>query len=214
MMEKAVQELNLPSFPIMVRQFLYDQLHPDSKIPSSQLEVTVYPDFYDKISIFYSAIAMFRSPSDISGVNGMRRGYIRATPSWRNGSPRYDCVLLSTNPDMEGMHGLDVACVLIFFWFFFQGEEYQCALIHWFSRVGSEPDEDIGMWVVEPEFEADEPHVAIVHIDSIYRPVHLTPVYKTNQYLSRSLTMHDTLDTFKRFYVNKFADHHAFEIAF
>jgi hypothetical protein len=26
--------------------------------------------------------------------------------------------------------------------------------------------------------------------------------------------MHDALDTYKNFYVNKFVDHHAFEIAF
>src|SRR3977135_1501999 len=101
----------------MVRQFLYDQLYPDSKIPSSQLEVTSYPDFDGKLSIFYSATSTFRSPSDISGLNGMRREYIRATPSWRKESPRYDCAFLNTNPDMEGMHGLDVARVLVFFSF-------------------------------------------------------------------------------------------------
>jgi len=198
----------------MVRQFLYEQLYPDSEIPSSQLEVTAYPDFDGKISIFYSATSTFRSPSDISGVNGMRREYIRATPSWMNGSPRYDCIFISTNPDMEGMRGLDVARVLAFFSFFFQGEEYQCALIHWFSCIDSEANQDTGMWLVEPEFNADEPHIAIVHIDTILRAAHLTPAYQTNQYISRSLTMHDTLDTFKRFYVNKFADHHAFDIAF
>jgi hypothetical protein len=115
---------------------------------------------------------------------------------------------------MEGMRGLDVARVLAFFSFLFQGEEYQCALIHWFSRVDSEPDQNTGMWVVEPEFEADDPHLAIVHIDCVYRAVHLNPAYRTNQYNSRSLTMHDILDTFKLFYVNKFADHNAYDIAF
>ena len=93
------------------------------------------------------------------------------------------------------MHGLDVARVLFVFSFFFQEEEYQCALIHWFSHVDSEPDENIGIWVVEPEFEADEPHVTVVHINSIYCATHLMPIYRTNQYISRSLAMHDTLDT-------------------
>jgi len=199
----------------MIRQFLYDQLYPDSEIPSSQLEVTAYPTFNGKISIFYSANATFRAPSDISGVNGMRREYIRATPSWRKEGPRYDCIFLNTNSEMEGMSGLEVARVLAFFSFFFDDKEYQCALIHWFSRVGLEPDQDTGMWMVEPEFNADEnPHLAIVHVDSIYRAAHLIPAYKTNQYISRSLTLHDTLDTFKQFYINKFVDHHAFEIAF
>lgn len=43
---------------------------------------------------------------------------------------------------------------------------------------------------------------------------HLVPVYETNQYIFRFLTMHDTLDTFSRFYINKYVDYHAFEIAF
>ncbi len=199
----------------MVRQFLYDQLYPDSEISSSQLEVTAYPEFGGRISIFYSAISTFRAPSDISGVNSLRREYIRATPSWRNGAARYDCVFLNTDPEIEGMRGLEVARVLAFFSFVFSDEEYQCALIHWFCRVDSEPDQDTGMWIVEPEFNIDEqPLIAIVHVDSIYRAAHLIPVYQTNRYISRSLSMHDTLDTFKQFYVNKFVDHHAFEIAF
>jgi hypothetical protein len=197
----------------MIRQFLYDQLYPDSEIPSSLLEVTAYPDFNGRVSIFYSATATFRAPSDISGVDGMRREYIRATPSWRKEAARYDCIFINTNPEMEGegMRGLEVARALAFFSFVSNNVEYQCALIHWFSRI--EWDEDTGMWMVEPEFDADEnPHLAIIHVDSIYRAAHLTPAYRTNQYISRSLTMHDTLDTFKQFYVNKFADHHTFDI--
>jgi hypothetical protein len=210
-----VEQLNLPSFPIMVWQFLYDQLYPDSEIPSSQLEVTAYPDFGGKISIFYSATSIFRAPSDISNVNNLCREYIRATPSWRNGAPRYDCVFLNMDPEKEGMRGLEVARVLAFFSFVFNDEEYQCALVHWFYRIDSEPDQDSGMWNVEPEFNFDEhPHVTILHVDSIYRSAHLVPVYRTNRYISRTISMHDTLDTFKQFYVNKFVDHHAFEIAF
>jgi hypothetical protein len=197
----------------MVQQFLCDQLYPDSEVPSSQLEV--YPGVGQRISIVYSAISTFRAPSDISNVNSLRREYIRATPSWRNGAARYDCVFLNTDPTMEGMRGLEVARVLAFFSFIFNGEEYQCALIHWFCRIDSEPDQDTGMWIVEPEFNIDEqPHIAIVHVDSIYRAAHLIPVFRTNRYICRSLSMHDTLDTFKEFYVNKFVDHHAFEIAF
>ena len=213
-MAKAVEQFNLPSFPIMIRQFLYDQLYPDSEIPSL-LEVTAFPDFNGRISIFYSMTATFRAPSDNSGVNGMRREYIRATPSWRKGAPRYDCIFINTIPETEGMSRLEVGCALAFFSFVFNDVDYQCALIHWFSRVRLEPDQDTGMSVVEPEFNTDEnPHLAIIHVDSIYRAAHLNPVYRTNQYTSQLLTMHDTLDTFKEFYVNKFADYHAFEIAF
>ena len=76
------------------------------------------------------ANTIFRAPSDISGINGMHREYIRATPSWRKEGPQYDCIFLNTNSDMEGMYGLEVAHVLAFFSFFFGDKEYQCA--HWF----------------------------------------------------------------------------------
>jgi len=199
----------------MIQRFLYDQLYPDSKIPSSQLKTTAYPNFNGRISIFYSATATFRAPSDISSINGMRREYIRATPSWRHEAARYDCVFVNSLPAFEGMRGLEIARVLAFFSVTHDELEYECALIHWFSRLGTGPDENTGLWVVEPDFGDDgNPFLDIIHIDSIYRAAHLLPVYRTNQYISRSLTMHDTLDTFKQFYVNKFVDYHAFEIAF
>jgi hypothetical protein len=39
----------------------------------------------------------------------MRSERIRALPSWRNGPSRYDTVLVSTDRQLEGMIGLDVA---------------------------------------------------------------------------------------------------------
>jgi hypothetical protein len=41
----------------------------------------------------------------------MRSERIRALPSWRNGPSRYDTVLVSTDRQLEGMIGLDVARV-------------------------------------------------------------------------------------------------------
>jgi hypothetical protein len=218
--EKAAEKLELPSFRIMIRRFLYDQLYPDSKLPSYQLETTAYPNLYEglRISIFYSATATFRAPSDISGIAGMHREYIRATPSWRHGPARYDCMFVNSADDSdtesEATNHLEIARVMAFFSFVHEEEEYQCALVHWFSRPDTEPDENTGLWVVEPDFDDDKPHLAIIHVDSIYRAAHILPVYQTNQFTSRSLTMHDTLDTFKRFYVNRFVDYHAFAIAF
>jgi hypothetical protein len=213
--EKAAEKLELPSFQIMIRRFLYDQLYPDSRLPSSQLDINAYPNFDGRISIFYSATAIFRAPSDISGIAGMRREYIRATPSWRQGPARYDCIFVSSADESESMHGLEIARVMAFFSVVCEDQEYQCALIHWFSRPGTGANENTGLWVVEPDFDDDgNPYLDIIHVDSIYRAAHLSPVYRTSQYTLRSLTMHDTLDTFKKFYVNKFVDYHAFEIAF
>jgi hypothetical protein len=69
-------------------------------------------------------------------------------PSWRKGPPQYDCVFVHTDPLAEGMRTLDVARVWVIFSFAWQGITYPCALVHWFSRVGDEADEDTGMWVV------------------------------------------------------------------
>lgn len=213
--EKAAEKLELPTLSIMIRRFLYDQLYPDSQIPSSQLGITAYPKFNSTISIFYSASAIYRAPSDVYSINGMRHEYIRATPSWRGGSARYDCVFVNSMPDFEGMSGFEIARVLAFFSFIHGDKEYQCALIHWFSRVDNEPDEDTGHWKVEPEFnDGGQPFIDIIHVDCIFRAAHLLPAFETEQYISTSLTMDDTLDTFKQFYVNKFVDYHAFEIAF
>ena len=214
-MLKATDQLELPSFPLMVRRFLYDQLYPDSEIPSFLLEDTAYPRFDGRIQVFYSAVATFRAPSDASGATGMRREYIRATPSWRGGVARHDCVFVNSDPEVEGMCGMEIARVLTFFSFVYNEREYQCALIHWFSLIGTGPNENTGLWIVKPDVNVDKsPHIAVIHINCIFRAAHLIPAYQTNQYVSRSLTMHDTLDTFPQFYINRFVDYHAFKIAF
>lgn len=206
--------LELPDFPQLIRRFLYDQIYPNARVPSSQVSINVCPVFEGRIAVFYSACATFRAPSDPSGPRSMRREYIRATPSWRNGHARYDCIFVNVRPELEGMRGLEVARVFLFFSMAHGDTYYPCALVQWFSTVGGEPDDATGLWMVEPGFHEDEqPYLSIIHLDSIYRAAHLMPAYRTSDFVKPSLTMHDTLDEFKLFYVNKFVDHHAFEIA-
>jgi hypothetical protein len=141
--------------------------------------------------------------------------YIRATSTWRKGHSRYDCVYINARPELPGMRGLEVARVFLFFSFVHEGTHYPCALVQWFSIVGDEPEDETGLWMVEPEFYEDgQPYLAVIHLESIFRAAHLLPSYKnTSVFVRRSLTMHDTLDKFKLFYANKFVNHHAFEIA-
>jgi len=207
----AARLLMQPQFPILMRRFLYDQLYPDSAITSRLVFPESLPMIDGKIEVFNSAMSTFRAPSDISGINGMRHEHIRAMPSWRNGPARYDTVLINSNPDVEGIDGFEIARVLLFFAFWHQEKQYPCALVHWFSFVG-EPDDDTGFSTVKPDFTDDgSPYLAIVHIDSIYRAVHLLAAHQDAQFINRSFTMHSTLDKFKSFYVNKYADHHAFD---
>ena len=143
----------------------------------------------------------------------MRREFIRSTPLWRNEAPRYDCIFVNVNPDMEPMNGLEVARVLAFFSFYSKGSYYPCTVVHWFDYVSDQPDEDTGMWLVRPQFnQRHQRGISVIHIDSIYRATHLIPVYGKHVVPSQ-LRPHHSYDSFKLFYINKFADHHAFEIA-
>jgi len=176
--------------------------------------LTACPPFDGKISVYLSAVATYYAPSDPSGTSGMRRERIHSRMAWRKGPARRDCALINSDPDLDGMRGLEVVRVLLFFSFEFQNKTYPCALVRWFSRIGHEPDEDTGMWRVERDFDAnDEPLTSVVHLDCIVRATHLIGVYG-REFIPEDLSPHESLDAFQTFYVNKFIDHHAFEIAF
>jgi hypothetical protein len=208
--EDIAAKIQQPDFPNLIPQFIYNQQHSDCTSNTSSADL---PTFYGKITIYPSAVATFHAPSDISGIGGMCRERIRAVKSWRKGPGRYDTIFVNTNPSMDGMQGLEVARMHLFFSFSHEGVEYPCALIHWFSRVGDRRG-NTGMWIVEPDTSDDgETVVSIIHLDTIVRASHLLPVFGEER-VSRTLSFTDTLDTLTRFYVNKYADHHAFEIAF
>ena len=91
--------------------------------------------------------------------------------------------------------------------------KYHCALVHWYS-LGNSPDECTGMWVVEPDILDDGlPWTAVTHLDTVVCLAHLLPIYGEEQ-APRGVKYTGSLDTFSEFYINKYADHHAFEIAF
>ncbi|RXW14739.1 hypothetical protein EST38_g11114 [Candolleomyces aberdarensis] len=68
-----------------IRRFLYDPLYPDSEIIGMDVDIEACPvvDPHLHIKLFKSATAFYHAPSDISGVAGMHRGVIRATPFWK-----------------------------------------------------------------------------------------------------------------------------------
>jgi hypothetical protein len=206
--EDIAAQIEQPDFPDLIRQFIYNQQHSDDV---SNASISDLPMFYGKIAIYSSALATFHAPSDISGIGGMRRERIRAVKSWRNGPGRYDTIFVNTDSSADGMRGLDVARVRLFFSFSHDGVEYSCALVRWFSRVGDSPDDHTGMWVVQPDDDGSPP--SIIHLDSVVRAAHLLPVFGPER-VSTTLSFTDTLDRFTRFYVNKFVDHHTFETVF
>jgi len=71
------------------------------------------------------------------------------------------------------------------------------------------------MWVVRTGYHSRNlRNIAVIHIDAIYRAAHLIPIYAAQNIDSSELGPHRSYDMFRSFYVNKYADHHAFEIAF
>ncbi|KAI9455610.1 hypothetical protein F5148DRAFT_984714, partial [Russula earlei] len=71
--------------------------------------------FYGKITIYPSAIATFYAPSNISGIGGMCCECIHTVKSWRKRHGCYNTIFVNTAPSIEGMQGLDITCVQLFF---------------------------------------------------------------------------------------------------
>ena len=202
----------------LIRRFLFDQKYPESDIPGADISLSLCPRFSGKISVYHSAVATYYAPSDTSGVGGMYRERIRATPTWNRGEssiPRYDCVLVQLSSEDDGLRSMQAARVRLFFSIKCDNRTIPCALVEWYETVGNTPDEIVGMWVVKPEYVLNRRRrvATVVHLDSIVRGVHLIPVYR-KQKVSRNRRYFTTLDDFKRFYINKYIDYHTFETVY
>jgi hypothetical protein len=215
-LESLAQHIHQPQFPEALRRFLYDQLHPDGPLTSADVLLQDCPRFSGYISIYHSAIARFYAPSDLCGAGGMYREIIRACPAWRGTHARRDTVFVETDenggPNVKGMV---IGRVFLFFSFAFHGKYYPCALVQWFVPLGEGPDDDTGMWMVVPEFvgvgQRRRPSLAVVHLDAIVRGCHLLPVYGRDS-LPENFHFSKALDGFKAFFVNKYSDHHTYEL--
>lgn len=140
--------LNQPNLLEYICRFLYDQLNPASDIFGMDAPLDQCPRISNvlRIKVFHSAVSTYFALSDLSGIGGMHREHIRATPVWKNGPGCYDCVFIDKDPDEIGFCGLHVAQVMLFFSFNYQGQDYQCALVHWFTTYSDSPCEDTGLW--------------------------------------------------------------------
>jgi hypothetical protein len=170
------------------------------------------PPINAKISACHSAVVTFHSPSDPSGTHGMRRELIHSTPLWRGHKPRRDCAFVAEDEMKPGMSGMNIVRVILFFSFEHERVYYPCALVEWFERVQHDPV--TGLWIVRPDIiHGGQNRRSVLHLDAFLRGVHLIPVYGTEM-LPVGFDYSDSLDAFSAFYVNKYIDHHANEIAF
>ncbi|KAG2159113.1 uncharacterized protein EDB93DRAFT_1283956 [Suillus bovinus] len=211
---ELTNELDIPHLSDLLRHFLFQQTHPDNPHNLSDIPLAECPLYLSKIAVFNSASLRFYVPSNLSGIGGMRTEHIRSCPSWRGGHSRNDCVFVNTDFSLPNMQGLKVARIRAFFSFQYRGEVYPCLVVHWFDKISNAADEDTGMWVVHPgEGTNNTAEYAIIHIDTVYHTAHLIPVYGT-EFLPPELKFYHSYDAFHAYYMNKYADHHAFEIAF
>ncbi|KAH9848607.1 hypothetical protein C2E23DRAFT_937780 [Lenzites betulinus] len=152
---------------------------------------------------------------DVGSTKGMKRERLRSCLSWRGGPARHDCAFVVDNDALPGFRGLAVVRIHLLFSFKHgNGIVYPCALVSWFVWSKDTPCEDTGMWIVEPHMDDQGLLVkSVVHLDCMLRAAHLIGVSGPH-FIPRTLTYTDSLDAFNAFYVNKYADHHAHEIAF
>ena len=207
--------INQPRLPELVRCFLYDQLHSDTNISSFDVPLESCPCFNGHIAMFHSAIAHFYAPSDMSGAGGMRQERIRSTPSWQGVAEHRDTVVIETDGDREGMAGMHIGRVLLFFSFIRNDIYYPCVLVHWLVTVGPHVDDETGLWIVKLETvtgngNRSQPHLAVVHLDCIARAAHLIGVYGS-AFLPEDFDFTFALDAFQSFYINTYTDHHMHE---
>lgn len=213
-MADVAKHTNNLDLVILTRHFLFDQLDPDSAIPGIDIHPSELPHISGNTFIYHSAIATYYAPSNYSGEGGMYRERMRATPLWKKGEihgPRYDCALIENDPDLAGFAGLRVARLRLLFSIEHEDINYPCALVEWYSTVGSRPDSVTNYWLLEKEIVGGKLHRSVIHLDCILRGAHLAPVF-ADRLAPLRLNYTRTLDVFGRFYLNHHIDPHGFEV--
>ncbi|KAH9168314.1 hypothetical protein EDB89DRAFT_1855662 [Lactarius sanguifluus] len=204
-----------PDLQALIHRFLFDQLHLDNpNTPAgSDVPLSQCPPFDSKVYVYHTATAIFYSPSDPSGIQGMRSECICCNPRWLKRTPRFNTAFVKRDPRLPGVRGFDVVRLRALFSFVCEDKYYPCALIRWFMHVGDVPDEVTGLWVVQPDTNADRlPSVDVIHLDSVLHAAHLLPIFG-NSFMPIDLSPHESLDAFNTYYINKYIDYHAFEFA-
>jgi len=215
-MTEIVNYTNKPELPNLIQWFLHHWLSNDLNASDSDVPISTLPTFNAKISLHGSASSVFFAPSDPCGLHGFRQERIRSTWKWQEGPLRQDTVLVNTgqggNTQLP-MSSYVVAWVLLFFSFTYAGDDYCMALVWWYtlSDDSRQRGEATGMWPVKREYQNEQPHLAVVHVDAILHAVHLLPFF--GQELAKlDVTPDNSLDRHGMFYVNRYVDHHSFEI--
>jgi len=218
MVMNIAEYTNIPKLPNLIWWFLHYQFWNNSDASNSDSDVSISTllGFNRKIYLHTSATSVFFAPSDPSGIHSLCQEQIQSTLKWQEGPLQQDTVLVDTGNrgNMQlPMSSYVAAWVLFFFSFTYAGDKYPVALVWWYlpfidSRCR---DRETGMWLVECKYCNGKPHLAVVHVETIFCTVHLLPFFGMEP-VSLDVTPDNSLDRFCVYYVNRFADHQSFEI--
>ncbi len=204
-------ELERPQLRDDVMRFLHGRIYVDGDF-EADADDEEFPHISprEKLGRHLSATIVFHAPSELSGPHGMRSEVVRCNPSWYNKYPRFDTILVTTDPDVWGMSRFRVARLRQLISIPHGHTRYEGAFVEWFTTSGDAPDPETGMWLVEPEMDGDVRVCSIVPLDSIARACHLLPKLG-NMYLPADFNFADALDAFNVYYANHYIDYHAHE---
>jgi hypothetical protein len=199
-------ELGEPLLTSMVRRFLHGQLYGadyNNNIPLEDCPIN-----HGNIALHHSARSVFYAPNELSGMAGMHQQMIRSNPSFR-GRRRFDTVLIKIS-DAKGFLGMSVARVMALLVVKHEHVSYECCLVRWYRRVSYERDPVTGLWIVEPELNAQGHHSTdVIHVECILRPCHLIGVCGDERLPRDFSDSSRVLDLFCTFYVNHYIDYHS-----
>ena len=158
---------------IHIRRFLYEQIHPESDLPGTDVDIEDCPRFSGRFSVYDSATATYYLPSDTLGQTGFYRERIRTTNIQsrdKSTAPRHDCVLVATDASSASFSSMQVTrvCLLLSITHIDIDTVIPCALVDWFVAEGNGLDPVTGMWIVKPQYTANNRHSSsIIHLDSV-----------------------------------------------
>ena len=170
------------------------------------------PDISTKarVGIHQSASVTFYAPSELAGPHGMHREIIRCNPRWYKLHRRYDTVLVTVDPEAQGMRRFRVARLRQLVSIMHEDILHQAAIVHWYVMDANERDGLTAMWVVKPEIVDGRWVTGIIPLTAITRACHLMPVMGKT-FVPVWFHYDDTLDWFDKYYVNHYVDYHAHE---
>ena len=133
----------------------------------------------------------------LSGVEGMKHKCIHTVSCLRKGPGCYDTLFVSAasgNAEDSPTYGtlnFEVAHGHLFFSYTLDKVKCPCTLVHWFSCATDRPND------ITSTYPNGQPATTFVHLDTIFKEVHLIPVFPNHPAPSKHQCHEETFAFFK-----------------